>query len=223
MLAVPYLAGVLVAGWSWVAAPIAVAWLSGYLLSYYAMQAVKTRRPGRWRGQLLVYGSVTLAAAAPAVWARPVVLWFAPAYAALLGVNAWYAARRQERSLVNDLASVLQSCLMVFVVASVAGTGPGAVAGVFTVCVLYFAGTALYVKTMIRERGSATYRRWSVAYHAAAVVPAAWLGPAPGVLFGWLLVRAALLPRRPLTPKQVGLVEIGNSVLLLAAVWITWG
>lgn len=47
MLAVPYLAGVLVAGWSWVAAPLAGAWLAGYLLSYYLFQAIKTGRPRR--------------------------------------------------------------------------------------------------------------------------------------------------------------------------------
>jgi hypothetical protein len=41
MLVVPYLAGVLVAGWSWVAAPLAGGWLAGYLLSYYAFRAVK--------------------------------------------------------------------------------------------------------------------------------------------------------------------------------------
>lgn len=223
MLAVPYVAGLLVAGWTWVAAPIALAWLSGYLLSYYAMQAVKTRRPGRWRSQLLAYGGATLAAAAVVVAARPVVLWYAPVYAGLLAVNAWYAARRQERSLLNDLASVVQSCVMVFVVASAASTEPTAVAGVFTVCTLYFAGTAFYVKTMIRERGDATYLRWSIAYHAAAVVPAAWLGTAPAVLFGWLLVRAAFLPSRRLSPKRVGVIEIGNCVLLLVAVWLTWG
>lgn len=223
MLAAPYLAGVLVAGWTWVAAPLAVAWLAGYLLSYYVLMAVKTRRVGRWRDQLLLYSALAAPAAAVVVLARPVVLWYAPAFAALLAVNAWYAARRQERSLVNDLASVIQSCLMVFVVGSVAGTGPSEMAGVFAACAAYFAGTAFYVKTMIRERGSLAYRRWSVVYHAAALGLAMWLGPAPAVLFAWLLVRAAVLPRRGLTPKQVGLIEIGNTVLLLVAIGLTWG
>lgn len=222
MLAAPYLAGVLVAGWTWVAAPLAVAWLAGYLLSYYLLQAVKTRRYRRWKYQLLLYAVLGAPAAALVVFARPVVLWYAPAFAVLLAVNAWYSARRQERSLVNDLASVVQSCLMVFVVASVAGVGPATMAGVFAACVAYFAGTAFYVKTMIRERGSRVYRRWSVAYHVAALGLALWLGPALAVLFTWLLVRAAVLPRRSLSPKQVGLIEIGNTVLLLVAIGVTW-
>lgn len=218
MLVVPYAAGVLLAGWSWVAAPLAGTWLAGYLLSYYALQAVKSRRAGRWRDQLLLYGGLTVPLAAVVVWARPAVLWYAPVYAALLLVNAWYAWRRRERALVNDLASVVQSCLMVLVVATVAGAGPGPVIAGFVACTLYFAGTAFYVKTMIRERGDPVWRRWSVGYHAAALVPAAWLGAWSAVLFTWLLVRAWVLPGRRLTPKQVGLIEMGNCLLLLVVI-----
>ncbi len=105
---------------------------------------------------------------------------------------------------------------MVFVVASVAGTAATAVLGVFVLCLAYFLGTVFYVKTMIRERHNPTYRRWSISYHLFAVAIAGWLSPWAVALFAWLLVRAALLPRRGLTPKRVGLVEIANCVLLLA-------
>jgi hypothetical protein len=36
-------------------------------------------------------------------------------------------------------------------------------------------------------------------------------------VFAWLLVRAWVIPGRRLTPKQVGFIEIGNCLLLLAA------
>ena len=48
----------------------------------------------------------------------------AAAYVVLSTVNAYYAWRRRERALVNDLASVVQTCLMVFLVAAVAGSAP---------------------------------------------------------------------------------------------------
>jgi hypothetical protein len=143
-------------------------------------------------------------------------------------VNAWYAWRRQERALLNDIASVAQSCLMVFVTATVAGVGPDAVLVAFLAVLGYFTGTVFYVKTMIRERGSLAYRRASVAYHAVALAvmtwaaASGWAGTSGGVLlivvFAWLLVRAWLLPSRPLSPKQVGVIEIVNTVLLLIAV-----
>jgi hypothetical protein len=55
MLAVPYLAGLIGAGYRWPDAPLAGAWLAGYLLSYFVFQAVKSRRPGRYRVQVMFY------------------------------------------------------------------------------------------------------------------------------------------------------------------------
>jgi hypothetical protein len=222
MLVVPYLVGVLLAGRTWVDLPLLGAWLAGYLLSYYVFQALKSRRPARYRDQMVCYGAVLLPLLAVVVVARPAVLWYAPAYGVLLGLNAGYAWRRRERALGNDLASVLQSCLMVFLAATVAGVGPAEVLGAFVATTAYFAGTAFYVKTMIRERGKSSYRRWSIGYHLVALLLSGWLSPALVGFFGWLLVRAWALPKRRLTPLQVGLVEIGNCVLLLAAVVLTW-
>jgi len=216
MLAVPYLAGLLAVGYQWPDLPLLGAWIAGYLLSYYLFQAVKSRRRGRYRQQVLLYSAVAAPLAAVVVVSRPAVLWYAPAYATLFAINAWYAWQRRERALPNDVASVTQSCLMVLVVAAVAGTPPAAALGVFTLCLTYFGGTVFYVKTMIRERGNPTYRRWSTGYHLIAFAVAAWLSPWTAVLFGWLLARAALLPGRGWSPKTVGLLEIANCGLLLA-------
>ncbi|GAA1595348.1 YwiC-like family protein [Actinoplanes couchii] len=215
MLLLPYLAGLITFGFAWPDLPLLGAWLCGYLLSYYVLQAIKTRRLARFRVQIQLYAPLTVALSLPVIAARPALLWFAPAYAALLGVNAWFAWRRHERALLNDLASVLQSCLMVPVVAVVAATEPRWEP--FLIVLLYFTGTVLYVKTMIRERGSVTYRRASVLYHVAALVTAAMFGVLAAAVFGLLLVRAWVLPGRPLTPQQVGFVEIGASVLILVA------
>ncbi|TWG12484.1 YwiC-like protein [Actinoplanes teichomyceticus] len=214
MLLLPYLIGVVAAGPRWPHLPLLVAWLAGYLLSYYALQAVKSRRPARYRDQLLLYGLSATLPAAVVVAARPAVLIYAPVFAVLLALNAWYAWCRRERALLNDLVSVVQSCLMVPVAATVAGVPAGDVAVPCAAALLYFTGTVLYVKTMIRERGSRAYHRASVAYHLAAVAVAGWLSIPLAVLFGVLAVRAAALPRRRLTPKQVGLLEIGACVLL---------
>ena len=217
MLLLPYLAGLLVAGFRWPDLPLLGAWLSGYLLSYFVLQAIKSRRPRRYRAPLSWYTPITVALAVPVVVACPRVLFFAPVYAVLLAVNGWYAVRRRERALVNSLASVAQSCLMVFVVATVAGRPPGHVVTPFLIVLLYFIGTVLYVKTMIRERDSRAYRLGSIAYHAAAVAVVVALGPVPAAVFALLLARAWWLPRRRLSPKQVGFVEIAAGLLVLAA------
>lgn len=218
MLAVPYFAGLLTAGYRWPHLPLLGAWLGGYLLSYYVFQAIRSRRPDRYQAQLALYASIAVPLAGLVVAVSPQVLWYAPAYAVLLAVNTWYAARRRERALANGLASVVQSCLIVLVVVAVTGAPPPAGYRTFVLCVGYFAGTVFYVKTMIRERGNPTYHRWSVGFHVLALGGAAWLSPWAGLLFAWLLVRAVFLPGLGLTAKQVGIVEVANSVLLLPCV-----
>ncbi len=218
MLALPYLAGLITAGYRWPDVPLLAAWLCGYLLSFFVFQAVKSRRPGRYRRQILLYGAIAAPLTVLVVAVRPAVLWYAPAYTVLFAVNAWFAWRRRERALLNDAASVAASCLMVLVVGTVAATAPSAVLPAATLCLGYLLGTVFYVKTMIRERGNPVFRRWAIAYHVLALGVAAWLSPWAGLLFAWLLARAALLPGRNWQPKRVGLIELANSVLLLLVV-----
>lgn len=215
MLLVPWLAGVLTAGYHWAHLPLLGAWLAGYLFSYYALQAVKSRRLSRFRPQLLLYGPVTAVLGFLVVLVRPQTLVYAPAYLLLLALNTWYARRRQERALLNDLTSVVQSCLMIFVATTVAQAGIGPVVPVFIAILLYFTGTVLYVKTMIRERGNTSYYRASVAYHVLALGAAALLSIPVAAVFVFLSVRAAVLPRYRLTPKHVGIIEIVAATLVL--------
>lgn len=218
MLLLPYVVGVAVAGPSWWQLPLLVAWLAGYLFSYHALVAVKARRFTRARAQLLTYGALTAVPGVAVLAAFPSLLWFAPAYALLLGVNAAYASRRRERAVVNDLASVLACVLIAPMVAVVSDVTVASVVPATLLVLLYLVGTVPYVKTMIRERGDRTYYVASVAYHAAALVAAGWIALPMTVLFGWFLVRAAWLPRLGLVPKRVGTVEIVNCALLVVSI-----
>ena len=80
----------------------------------------------------------------------------------------------------------------------------------------YFAGTVLYVKTMIRDRGHVGRYRLSVIYHAAVCVPAAVASPWLGALFVVLAIRAAIVPKRwpGLTAARIGVGEIVASLTL---------
>ncbi|MCW3815035.1 YwiC-like family protein [Micromonospora sp. DR5-3] len=222
-LLLPYATAVCVTGLRWPHLPLLGAWLAGYLFSYYALLAVKTGRTDRVRPQLLLYGAAAALLVTPVLLARPEVLGYAPLYALLAAVNAGHARWRRERALLNDLAAVAQSVLMVFVVATVAGVPPAGLAGVAGAVAAYLVGTVLYVKTTIRERGSVGYRWASGAYHLAAlVVAAAWWGPAVAGVFALLLLRAVLLPGRRLALVRVGLIELVGSLLVFAAVVGHW-
>jgi hypothetical protein len=66
----------------------------------------------------------------------------------------------------------------------------------------YYLGTLLYVKTMIRERGSQAYVVASVAFHALAAGTLASVSWWLAAVFSVLTLRAALAPRLRLTDQS---------------------
>ena len=188
--------------------------LTGYLLSYFVLLAVKTGRWHRYRHQLPGYGGWFWPRRCRCCWRRPGLR--DARRIRCRSANLWHA-RRRRRALANGMAPVLQSTLMVFLVAIVAGVTPLTVWDAFVAVLLYLAGTVLYVKTVIRERGSRRYLVASVAYHAVALGVAVLLAPVLALPFGWFLARAVLVPRRTPPVAVVGLLEIAGSVALVLA------
>jgi hypothetical protein len=231
MLLVPFLAGMLLATPSPWHAVLVFAWLVGYLAAYHVQQWLRLRRNSRnpkAAARHTLPAAVFTAALVPAGVALVVhTPWLLLAAAAALpfsAANCWYAWRNQERSLVNGLAAVVPACGMLLVAALLGGgTWDGAWRPALA-CLLYFAGTVPYVKTMIRERGSDTYRWASWLWHAGALVVAFVLSPWLGLFFAVCLARAVVMPLlgRVRIPV-VGAVEIVLSLLLLAVLVLVYG
>lgn len=242
MLLVPFLAGVLRSHGSWLQMPLLGFWLVAYLAFQATGLWVRSRFKRRYRAPVLAYGVGTLALGVPIAVLRPDLLWWAPAFAVCLAVSLWFSWRRRDRALVNDVVTILAAGLFGLVTYQ-AGYSPGGtiLAGwrgmvvIVAVLIAYFVGTALYVKTMIRERGSRGYRIASVAYHAAVTLVLALAVAVPtlppgmphrpmtafAACFAVLTVRAWALAGRAVRPLYVGLGELGVCAVLLAiiAVW----
>jgi YwiC-like protein len=226
MLVVPFLAGACLGGWTGWHGLLFLAWLFAYCCSYHVQEYVRLRRlsrnpraAGRHVAPLRAFGAAFLVAALPLAVARPWVVLAAAAVVPFFAVNVGYAYRNDERAALNDLAAVVPACGMLLVSYRLGagaldrGSWLAAAAGL-----LYFAGTVLYVKTMLRERGSRGFRVASIAYHAAAVIVAALLDPWLALPFAGYLARALVLPGRAVKIHVVGAVEVVNSALLLLAV-----
>lgn len=216
MLASPFLVGLLASSPRWVHLPLLALWFVGYFAFFAAGLWLKSGRRARFLPPVRAYGLATVPLAVLVLALRPELLVWAPLFAPLLLAGLVFAARRQDRSLPSGLATILAACLMTLV-AYDAGLGedwPRAwtLAGVLAA---YFVGTLFYVKTMIRERHSRPHYRLSVGYHVAAAVSMAWVSWWLVGLFAVLAFRAALLPGRPLTPKQVGIGEIAANVAVV--------
>ncbi|MFI8101947.1 YwiC-like family protein [Streptomyces sp. NPDC086023] len=225
MLAVPFAAGTFLSPHPGPAhLALFAAWLLGYVAVYHGQQWLRLRRnsrnpraAGRHALPGLVFGGAFAVCAVPLAVAYPWLLAAALAAAPFVAVNTYHAWRNRERALVNGLAAVVPACGMLLVALRLGG---GAVAPdgwrAALACLLYFAGTVPYVKTMIRERNSRTYHRASVVYHAVALAAAACLSPWLALPFALYLARAAALPGHRIKVPLVGALELAASLALLA-------
>ena len=234
MLLVPFAVGALEAGLSWRHLPLLLAWLVGYFAFFAAGLWLRSRGKRRYWPPLRTYGVLTVLVGLVVIAIEPEVLRWAVVFLPLLAFSLWCSWRRADRSLPNDGVTVLAACLMTVVAAGfgerlgeqvtpgLAGLAwlPGADQGrswvLAALLLAYFAGTVLYVKTMIRDRGDVGRYRLSVIYHVAVCVPAAIASPWLGALFVALAVRAAVVPKRwpALSAPRIGVGEIVASLTL---------
>ena len=198
MLIVPFAVGALDAGLSWRHLPLLLAWLVGYCAFFAAGLWLRSRGKRRYWPPVRTYGVLTVVLALVVIAVQPDAAHWVVVFLPLLAFSLWCSWRRADRSLLSDGVTVLAACLMTVVAA---GFGqrigkpqapglaelawlPGADQGrtwvLAGLLLAYFAGTVLYVKTMIRHRADAGRYRLSVMYHAAVCVPATLRKPVVG-------------------------------------------
>jgi hypothetical protein len=232
MLIVPFVVGVLAAGPDWRHIPLLFALLAGYLAFFAVGLWLRSRCKARYWPPARAYAVLAGVLGLVVIVIEPTLLRWAVIFLPLVAVSLWCSWRRADRTLLNDAVTVLFASLMAVVVAGVGEPrkGSAALAGLAWLpgadqphawvlaglLFAYFAGTVLYVKSMIRNRGDRTMYLLSVGYHVIVCVPAILVGPWIGALFVVLAVRAAVVPRRwpKLTPAQLGIGEIVSSVIL---------
>lgn len=215
MLLTPWLLGAGVSGWRWVHLPLILAALAAYLTSWATGRWATSHAAPRFRRPALAYAVAAVVPALLTLALAPGLLWFAPLILVATAVQLVAAWRREERSLVNGLVAVAQACLLT-PVAAVAGGAPWQESlPAFGAALLYFLGTVLHVKTMIRERGERAWYVATVAYHGAALLAASLISPWLALPFTLYLARTAILPRRVVPVPVVGAIEVLNSVLLV--------
>lgn len=241
MLIVPFAVGAIYSGLTWRHVPLLLAWLVGYFAFFAAGLWLRSGGKPRYWPPVRTYGVLAVALAVVVIVIAPEELHWAVVFLPLLGLSLWCSWRRMDRSLLNDGVTVLAACLMTVVTV---GFGeqlgkpgaaylaelawlPGAdqarpwvLAGLL---MAYFAGTVLYVKTMIRDRADVGRYRLSVAYHAAVCVLASVASPWLGVLFVVFAIRAIVVPRwwPGLTAARIGAGEIVASLTLATMLLLT--
>jgi hypothetical protein len=229
-LVVPLLLGFAVAGWSWVGAGFAFAWVVSYPLSFYSMRVIRAwlkrhrlTRVARRDLRAAAFWAVPLTLVGiPLLILRPWLLVVAAVAAVLWSVSLWLSLRGRERSVVNDLLLVAQAVTAVPLMWAVTtdsvavGAFPAVVWELMALSAVYFTGTVIHVKSLIRKSKDRRWHWGSVAYHVVALVVMPLLSVWFVIPFAACLARSLFL-KPGMKPAAIGGVEIVMSLLVLLA------
>ncbi|OWR32629.1 hypothetical protein CDO73_03240 [Saccharibacillus sp. O23] len=225
MLLLPFLLGMSAVGPALVHIPLFLCWLTMYLFSFPVLQWIKTGKKERYLKPALLYGLMLVPLAAIVALSEPKLIGYGALLLIVFAIPARYAKAKNERALLNDIVAILLFCSFIYPVVYV-GAGREAdwtqTTRLFLLMGLYFIGTALYVKTVIREKKNPRYYRASIAYHVLLIPFAAWLSVPLSAAFAVLLLRAIALPKLKLTVKHTGVAEIGFAVMLYLFVLLAY-
>ncbi|MFN8125333.1 MAG: YwiC-like family protein [Candidatus Nanopelagicales bacterium] len=226
-LALPLVLGLVLAGPTWLGGLFAVVWVLAYPASYYLGRALAVRlRRGSWSRIAKRERDAAVPWAVPAALGGLVLVvvrpWLAVVAVALgLGwaLSVRLAIAGRERGFGNDVLLVVQSAAALPVLWYV-DTGswdvPAKVWWATGVCITYFVGSVIHVKSLIREAGDRRWHGADVAFHVAALT---WAFLSPWLLLPFAAALGRALVMRPgLRPAVIGVVEMVVSVLVVIGV-----
>lgn len=228
-LLIPLVTGWISLGITWVTLAFGIAWVAAYPVSYYVGRAIAARvhrgwwteRAKRELSYAVPWAVLTGVFAIVLVIARPWILVPAALLIALWFVSEMLAVRGHERGIANDLLLIVMAATAVPLVWALTVNDPSLAAVprevwlTAFVLLVYFVGSVIHVKSLIREAKNPRWHVANVAFHALAlglVLISPWLL----IIFGPALVRAIVM-RPPVKPMVIGVVEIVMSVLLVIA------
>ncbi len=212
-------------------------WVSGYPVSYFLGRALIMRiRRGSWTAKArtelrsaIPWIVITFLGTSLLMALRPWVSLYGIFVLAIWSVSVYLSWIGRERGITNDLLLVglasMEPVLM-YQVAKNHSSLNGIPQGIWTAAVmamLFFAGSVVHVKSLIREVKNRNWHTGSVVYHLVVLavllaVARPWYLAVP---FSLALVRTILV-KPGLRPGTLGVVELGVSIALITCTVIAF-
>lgn len=225
MISVPFLFGVMAGTPRFSHILLFIAWLFLYLASYPLLQAIKRKKQ---RTHLLkyavIYGVIAIAALLYPLIDKPQLFYFGIPFLILLSVNIWHVKKKAERAILNDFCAIV-----IFSLGGAAsylyggGSWDAEMLTIVLYNLLYFLGTALFVKTIFRERGNSAWEKAAKIYHILILFIPFILGQPWMVLpFIFPLVRAFLYAGKSMKPMKAGILEVIGALQFIIISWFVY-
>ena len=218
MALVPFIYGMLLANPVWAHVFLLLGWFSLYLMTYPFLNLFKGKNLELYKKWSVIYFAAAVIFAIPALICNWQVLYFMFAMLPFVAVNIYFTKKKDERNLWNDLAGIL-----IFALAGMGSyyfsdrTFDDKIWLVALYPSLFFIGTTLYVKSVMRERKNPLYLKLSIGFHALCILGFVFVQQyLMALAFVPPFIRAIWLPKKKMSVKQVGFTEMGISLLFFA-------
>jgi hypothetical protein len=216
MFFLPYLLAVALFGPVLLHIPFLIGWFFLFLASTPLLNIIRNRKlKTEMMPWLVRYSIIAIIFLLPVIWLTPVLLLIGIVLIPLLIINVYFIKARNERSLWNNLSGIITFALG-GVAASILGQGDvNNAISLLIFVTFYFTGSAFYVKSLIRERKNARFKKISHTYHAFLLIIPFLLGNPmlvfaylPGAIKDWTTSR-----KKQMKPMKIGMIEIVNGIV----------
>jgi hypothetical protein len=221
MLIIPFALGAYAGGFSWLHIPLFFGWLFLYLATYPMLMVIKNKRKEyylKWSLAYLLPAMILLMI--PLIYDFALI-YFGLAMMPFFLINIYYAKKKNDRAFLNDLAAIAAfgiGGLASFYIGQ--GNLNATAWEIYIFCLLFFVGSAFYVKTMIREKKNTMYKWASWGYHLLLIAGLVISGyPLLIIAFVPSVIRAMYLYGKSLSVMKIGVLEIVNSAYFLLAMF----
>ena len=237
-LIVPLLLGSFLGANNWLSLLFSLTWIAAYPLSYFGGRALLARvRRGSWttlaRRELdsaIPWAALTVSGTITLIALRPWILLPGALIMAIWSISIYLSWLGRERGIINDLLLVLLASMAPVLMYAVANDQrslrlvPHSIWIAALVSVLFFMGSVLHVKALIRE---ATNRNWhfvSVGFHVAVVISLGLTTRSWWLSIPFALALARTLVMKPgMRPGRIGAIESVVALLVVICTVIAKG
>jgi YwiC-like protein len=216
MLVIPFWLGVLAAGdFNWLVVLLFAGWFFLYLGTYPFLLLFKRKKKREHKWWATVYFTIAILLLFWPIFQEPKLILLGFVFLPFMLVNIYFSSENKDRAFWNDICAVI--------IFSCSGLAGGILINgqveqlsiLISLCTfLFFTGSTLYVKTMIREKTNLTYKRLSWGYHI--LIPMALLAFGESIIaIAYLpsLFRAIYLYGKKHSIMKIGIYEIINSAI----------
>ena len=222
----PFLIGTFATQFQWYHPILFVAIFFAYISISPFIQGLKrsVERKETWTIAFKYLGIATILGA-PFLYYFPRLFFIVLAIIPFFLVNLYFAKQKRERALLNDLSAMIALTSTIFIAFELSGYSINqSTIFLWIANILFFFGSALYVKTLFREKQNLTFR-WLAYLYMLGLPIVAYL------FFGWSLAFAFIFStirglftskQKPITPKTVGIIEIINTIWFMIFLLLTY-